>query len=343
MNLHQSITGHVTAWRASGYPCDDFPAVSEILDFQRLPGEGGRVAQGRYLRDPQIEALETYWWLRLIKGTPHILDLYRTSYGRNADLLKALRLDTDAVRETALNDGIEGVWSRISNDPDFVGTHKLESIRETISLDYPSYILALTMGAGKTALIGSIIATEFALAMEYPDGPFMKNALVFAPGKTILGSLRQIASLPYDRVLPERLHKFFAATVKLIFTRDGDPDIPVIRGDSFNVIITNTEKIRITKESVRKGDLPGLFNPAREDEARRELANRRLQAIARLPGLGVFSDEAHHTYGKKMGDQLKRVRETIDYLHAQTDLVAVVNTTGTPYLNRQALLDVVFW
>lgn len=32
------------------------------------------------------------------------------------------------------------------------------------------------MGAGKTILMGSIVATEFAMAMEYPDGPFVQNA-----------------------------------------------------------------------------------------------------------------------------------------------------------------------
>jgi hypothetical protein len=49
------------------------------------------------------------------------------------------------------------------------------------------------MGAGKTALIGAVFATEFAMAMEYPDGPFVENALVFAPGKTIIESLRELA------------------------------------------------------------------------------------------------------------------------------------------------------
>ena len=44
------------------------------------------------------------------------------------------------------------------------------------------------------------------------------------------------------------------------FTRDGDPDIPVIDGSLFNVVVTNTEKIRIQKESIRKGDLGALFN-----------------------------------------------------------------------------------
>jgi hypothetical protein len=156
-------------------------------------------------------------------------------------------------------------------------------------------------------------------------------------------SLRQIAAMPFDRILPPRFFKHFAATVKLIFTRDGDPDIPVIRGDSFNIVVTNTEKIRITKETVRKGDLKGVFSEAKADEARSDLANRRLQAIASLPHLAVFSDEAHHTYGAGMEKSLKRVRETINYLHRRTNLITVVNTTGTPYLKRQPLLDVVFW
>ena len=32
------------------------------------------------------------------------------------------------------------------------------------------------MGAGKTILIGAIFATEFAMAFDYPQGPFVKNA-----------------------------------------------------------------------------------------------------------------------------------------------------------------------
>ena len=52
------------------------------------------------------------------------------------------------------------------------------------------------MGAGKTILIGAIVATEFAMALEYPDGPFVQNALVFAPGKTIIESLRELARFP---------------------------------------------------------------------------------------------------------------------------------------------------
>jgi hypothetical protein len=182
------------------------------------------------------------------------------------------------------------------------------------------------------------------MALEYPNGPFVQNALVFAPGKTIIESLRELAETRYDRILPPRLYKPFAASVKLTFTRDGEKDIPVIRGSVFNVVVTNTEKIRIQKENVRKADLGPLFAPSKEDEARMEVANLRLQAIASLPHLAVFSDEAHHTYGQSLDTELKKVRKTVDYLHQTSpNLICVVNTTGTPYFQRQPLRDVVIW
>ncbi len=181
------------------------------------------------------------------------------------------------------------------------------------------------------------------MALEYPDGPFVQNTLVFAPGKTIIESLRELAEVPYDKILPPRMHKAFAASVKLTFTRDGERDIPVIRGSSFNMIVTNTEKIRIQKETIRKSDIGGLLAPERQDEARTEVANLRLQAIASLPHLAVFSDEAHHTYGQSLDTELKKVRKTVDYLATNTNVICVVNTTGTPYFQRQPLKDVVIW
>ena len=73
----------------------------------------------------------------------------------------------------------------------------------------------------------------------------------------------------------------------------------------------------------------------------------------------MFSDEAHHTYGQKLlgkwqkdartGEDvfveqgIKKVRKTVDYLAQETNLLVVVNTTGTPYFERQPLRDVVVW
>ncbi len=244
-----------------------------------------------------------------------------------------------------LNEGLDALWERVRSDEDFIKAHKLESVHETLTLDYPSYILALAMGAGKTMLIGAIAATEFAMALEYhPDGegPFIQNALVFAPGLTILESLRELAEVDYSEILPPRLYRPFEATYKLIFTREGEQDLPVIRGSRYNLVVTNTEKIRIQKHTYRHYTWTQMYYEHMLEQYEAQ-ANLRLRAIASLPNLGVFSDEAHHTYGREIGARLKRVRQTVDYLHENTDLVCVVNTTGTPYYQRQPLRDVVIW
>ncbi len=338
--LYQRLAERVAGWRADGYSADEYPAIAEILEFASEPETG----ELRYLRRPQLRALETYWYLRLAEETPHIFDLYQRVFPPETD--KQALLDALGVPEAAFRDAnydLDALWERSRTDDEFVRKHRLETLRETLTLRYPSYILALAMGAGKTVLIGAIFATEFAMALEYPEGPFVQNALVFAPGKTIIESLRELTQIPYDRILPPRLHKPFAASLKLTFTRDGEKDLPVVRGSTFNVVVTNTEKIRISKESIRKADLGGLFPELKLDEAKQEVANLRLQAIASLPHLAIFSDEAHHTYGQSLESGLKKVRRTVDYLAEQTNVICVVNTTGTPYHKRQPLKDVVIW
>lgn len=344
--LYEILAERVAEWRKAGYPCP-YPTIGEILEFA-IEGEAEEKpfplsGNLRYLRAPQLRALETYWYLRLVEGTARVETLYERMFARPSDRRKALGLDEKVFAEVVENEGIEGLLRLIRTDDAFVVQHRLEALREGLFLDYPSYILALAMGAGKTVLIGSIIATEFAMALEHPgeDVQFVENALVFAPGKTILEALRELTRMPFEHILPPRLNKQFAAAHRIVFTRDGDPDIPVMPGSSFNIVVTNTEKIRIQARPARRSK--ALLQPELLDERAREEANRRLTAVASLPHLAVFSDEAHHTYGQEIGDRLKRVRRTIDHLHQRTNLICVINTTGTPYFGRQPLKDVVVW
>lgn len=346
-HLYQLLAERTRQWRENDYVCEQFPAISEMLQFQRLDDAGQNL---RFLRPPQFRALEVYWYLRLVEKTPHIFELYKSIFKKQSELLTVLGLSSIKIKEYVLDEGIDALWARISTDDQFVKDFKLESLRETLTLDYSSYILALAMGAGKTILIGAIIATEFAMALEYPTNDdnlkdaFVENALVFAPGKTIIESLRELAEVPFDKILPARIYKAFAATVKLTFTPDGAKDIPVIRNSSFNVIVTNTEKIRIQKPTVRANAGWTQLQLEEKEKQLSEEANLRLQTIASLPHLAVFSDEAHHTYGQAMGKELKKVRQTVDYLHHNSpNLICVVNTTGTPYYEKQPLKDVVTW
>ena len=318
-------------WRKGGYACDDYPLIGEILAHQTEAREASAVLT--FLREPQFLALEVYWYVRTVLQTPHIIDLYKHYYADNKqDFFDALGVSLPS--ETVRYAEIDQVLKDIKHDADFVEQKKLQALNEALNLDYPSYILALAMGAGKTVLIGAIVATEFAMSLRYPKGNFMKNAIVFAPGTTIIESLRELSDMPYDKILPPDLARDFLANLKIEFPGK-EKDLQAQRRSSYNLIVTNTEKIslRVNKRKNQQSDAV---------EKAEVQANLRLQAIASLPNLGVFSDEAHHTYGNTF-DKLKRVRETINYIHNETPIVAVVNTTGTPYHKQQLLKEVLVW
>lgn len=322
-------------WKTSNYKVDEYPAIKELLEFQR---ESGVL---KYLRDPQLEAIETYFYLRLVEKTPKIFDLYKQLFPTKKELREALGI----VKNQEISDLIENeenIFDKLVSDDDFVKRNKLESVKETLQMAYPSYILALTMGTGKTVLIGVIIALEFCLALEYPEADFMKNALVFAPGTTILESLKEIGQIPFERVLPPRFHKLFLANVKMVYARDGQKELQLEKCGQFHIIITNTEKIKLrAKSTLNETDVLDFAKKEKLEQLGLEV-NARLNAITSLPNLGIFSDEAHNTYGQDLEKTLKRVRETINYIAQQTNLICVVNTTGTPYYKKQILKDVIY-
>ncbi len=334
----------VNAWRVNNYS-SSYSTIEEILSYTFIESEG-EINSLRYLRKPQIEALETYWYLRLVEGTPEVFDLYNKFYPDPKERFKALGINlSQALLEEIAFSGKGADWliEKIKTDNTFVKKNKLEAVRETLDLQYPSYILALAMGAGKTVLIGSIIATEFAMALEHGND-FVKNALVFAPGKTILGALKELSDVPYHLILPPRLYKQFITSVKFTYTQDGQKDIPIIEGSSYNIVVTNTEKIRIQKPTGKSKAL-AFFNlkEKEKEEQKEEEANARLKKISSLPNLAIFSDEAHHTYGQNLDNELKKVRNTVNYLANNTSVKVVINTTGTPYYQKQILKDVVYW
>ena len=347
----EELADKTKEWRESGYRCD-FSLIGDILRFQR---EGESSGGGlRYLRAAQFAALETYWYLRLVCKTPHMMEVYKAAYP------DALRFAAALGAELSSRDVMEGgiktpddVVALLKN-PEWAAKRRLDAAHEAAILGYPGYIFALAMGAGKTVLIGAIIATEFAMAMRYNGGRdgvhFMQNALIFAPGLTIIESLREIADMPMEKILPGKSLRDYQASASIVYPRtkkkknkDAPPlGIAVEEGGFYNIVVSNTEKIALRAETPRRGNMSRLQFIRKREEAE-VVANARLKKITSLPNLGVFSDEAHHTYGNAAGDKIKRVRETVNYLHNNTSLVAAINTTGTPYYKRKMLAEVVFW
>lgn len=115
MTLHERLATEVDAWRAAQYATAEFPAIAEILEFAVGSDESG--TNVRFLRTPQLRALETYWYLRLVAGTPHVADLYRKLYADPPELMKALGLTHGDLMALALKyGGVDGLLKRIQED-----------------------------------------------------------------------------------------------------------------------------------------------------------------------------------------------------------------------------------
>ena len=153
-HLYEAIRERVHGWRGSHYRCAEYPAIGEILEYAVLPESDDL----RFLRRPQLRALETYWYLRLVEGMPRIPDLHARRFPMATERLVALGLPIGNERVVEIlthGGGAEGALEWVTSDDALTRELKLEGLHETLTLDYPSCIFALAMGAGKTILIGA--------------------------------------------------------------------------------------------------------------------------------------------------------------------------------------------
>ena len=129
--------------------------------------------------------------------------------------------------------------------------------------DYPNYIYALTMGLGKTILMATCIFYEFLLANKYPrDKRYCHNALVFAPDKTVLQSLREIMTFDKTKVVPAEYARVLDANIKFHFLDDTGTILHTIDDSDFNIIISNTQKIIVKKKRKPETASDKLFGGA---------------------------------------------------------------------------------
>lgn len=317
-----------------------------------------------FLRRPQFEALEIYVFLKEFGGNAHVHQLFQ-QWAKNEGLFENFQT-TGADRQ---GQGTLLPFMELEGDEQYQAIFEKLSER---ARSYPNYIFALTMGLGKTILMATCIFYEFLLANKFSkDDRFCKNALVFAPDKTVLQSLKEIQTFDLTNVVPPEYANFLRSNLKFHFLDDTASTIGAQDGSSFNVIISNTQKIILKRRaatptaseklfSEKSGTLSEVYGELYEmlgeaaPETDADLAvNARFQRIARLPQLGIYVDEAHHSMGaaleKDLGQakQSSALRTTIDELaraleHKKTSVVGCYNFTGTPYVKDRIMPEVVY-
>ena len=309
---------------------------------------------GAFLRAPQFEALEMYVFVKEFMNNAQVYEMFD-------DWRNKRNRFSDVSYYTVNRNGQVSIFAEPTEKQMDIVYQQMKKYRE----DYPNYIYALTMGLGKTILMAACIFYEFLLAKKYPrDRRFCHNALVFAPDKTVLHSLREIITFDKTKVVPPEYARVLEANIKFHFLDDAGTVLHTIDDSDFNIIISNTQKIIVKKKRRPEFASEKLFSgtgphPAApndggdgEDDAWDEktlMDNQRFKKLCRLPQLGVYVDEAHHLFGADLEKQIRSggpnktsLRDTINLLAANTSIVACYNYTGTPYVKNQLLPEVVY-
>ena len=349
------------------------PLTRKYLDFNNKDKNATA-----FLRLPQFEALEVYAFLKEFCHNKKLWMIYDEWYHRTGvfEGRQSFGIDKQGqMKLFGLND--ETAANETTTDIPQAAFDRVFQEIQSMNLDYPNYIFALTMGLGKTILMATLIFYEFLLANKYKKEPnYCHNILVFAPDKTVLESLREIQTFDKSKVIPQEYISVIESKIQFHYLDDAGGSLNILENSDFNVIISNTQKIILKKEHKPKSDIDKLFDDSEskykaltaqlsslaaeanldEDAIEDELslqANARFQKLLRLKNLGIFVDEAHHVFGTKLQDDLMSttkatsLRVTINEISAQlkkagTSLVLCCNFTGTPYVKKHLLPEVVY-
>ena len=332
---------------------------------------------GSFLRTPQFEALEIYVFLKEFLDNKPVYQLFEDWYGNKGRFEE--RVSGISAIDGQLMQG-DMFWEMSAKD--YKGIFKKMKASNGGRL-YPNYIFALTMGTGKTILMATCIFYDFLAGNKKSkdDNRFIQNALIFAPDKTVLQSLREIESFDHTKVVPSE-YMPIVAEFKFHYLEDAGVSLNTLDGSKFNIIVSNSQKIILRRDNKGKSTADKLFssgkeayqgmgdvvddmmdvlgldsetmNVAPEDDADL-VTNQRFEKIKRLPQLGIFVDEAHHAFGAKLAKDMgtkndssaNSLRKTIDELAinlkaAGTRVVGCYNYTGTPYVGKDVLPEVVY-
>lgn len=309
-----------------------------------------------FLRSPQFEALEMYVFVKEFMANQQMYQMFDDWSKRNG--VFADRRFYDEMGQMTLYD----VYSPKQYHDYFLQIKKYAEA-------YPNYIYALTMGLGKTILIATCIFYEFLLASKWPrDEKYCHNALVFAPDKTVLQSLKEIVTFDKSKVVPPEYIGVLDSNIKVHFMEDSGTTLNTLDGSKYNIIISNTQKIILKAQHKEKSAVDRLFNDQIPGQSALDdvlgilqeisnnddlMSNQRFEKLTRLSQMGIYVDEAHHMFGADLEKALHEngkgtsLRNTINELAKElakhgSKVVACYNFTGTPYVNNKILPEVVY-
>lgn len=312
-----------------------------------------------FMRDAQIEAIETYLFLKIECANKPLWQLFFEGKFNTLDLDK-ISLTLAARKELNANRAAVSLLEYAkANDRN--GKQLSSSLEEYISdnkrnidyekifkeifygVSYTDYLFSLPMGAGKTYLMAAFIYLDLYFALNEPDNPcFAHNFVILAPSglkSSILPSLRKIKDFDPSCVIPEPSASRLRQMIKLEILDEQktaknsnlikNPNAQKINmhlsggGLMGLVAITNAEKVILDR--IDKDYNPSLYT--REELNNIAGANELRNVIGDIPNLAIYVDEVHHASNSEI-----RLRQVITEWTKRESFNSMLGFSGTPYL-----------
>jgi len=345
--LHYIIQKKRNEWLGS-----DECNVSDLIKYIRIKGQ---------LRDTQIEAIETYLFLKIQGENKPLWQLFSEGFFTEETDLSKLNINQEARDFLTENKEAMALYdfARAKNgNGSFLPELERLIINSPAELDYRTiiksifynvsyadYLISLPMGAGKTYLMASFIYLDMYFADNEPNNKaFAHNFLVLIPSglkSSIVPSLKTIENFDPSWVLPEpsasKLKKLLRFDVldeqksAKTSNRARNPNAQKVNSCLPNpfgqVFVVNAEKVIL--ESFK-------FNAQTElelEEEEKDTSNDLKKLFGQIPNLTILIDEVHHAATEDI-----KLRQAVNYWHGKGNITTVLGFSGTPYLQGAEII-----
>lgn len=309
-----------------------------------------------HLRDTQIEAIESYLFLKIKGQNKPLWELFSEGFFTNGTDLSKLNINQAARDYLTANINAFALYdfarTKINKGTLLPELEKLiidkpteldyDNIIKSIfyNVSYADYLMSLPMGAGKTFLMAAFIYLDLYFADNEPENKaFAHNFLVLIPSglkNSIVPSLKTIENFDPAWVLPEpsasklkKLLKFDVLDEQKSAKKSNkarNPNAQKVNACLPNpfgqVFVVNAEKVIL--ESFK---FDAQTEIVYETDEEKDTSNDLKRLFGQIPNLTLLIDEVHHA----ATDDVK-LRQAVNYWHSKGNITTVLGFSGTPYL-----------
>lgn len=325
--------------------------VKGLLDYMKK--------QGR-LREPQVEAIATYLFLKIAGDNKPLWRLFAENFFTPDLDLARLKLSEATRQFLRENEAARALYAfsiqkqedgkpllpelegLISDDPAALDYERI--IKEIFyEVSYADYLMSLPMGAGKTFLMAAIIYLDLLFARNEPHNPhFAHNFIVLIPSglkSSIAPSLKTIQDFDPEWVIPNPVASQIRRELSFEIldeqksakssNRVRNPNVQKVSRcfphPYANVFVVNAEKVILDRLDERD---PELIEQS--EDQRDQRANELRNWLGKIPNLSIMIDEVHHAATADI-----KLRQVVNRWQEGGKIVSVLGFSGTPYLSNK--------